>query len=175
MMVIQDRLVKEDYLAEVEKATNAGLRLSDWIRQRLSNSQVLRIGGCMKKVRFSQWLLLAVGIDALMIVRRLWSVSKDFFPLLPYRTLSDWTTYDPEVFAWYAFFVAGIVGVMMARRNKLPLLYWNLWYLVMLAVASFNAPFGSSTERPLLIAGSIIAVVAIYVSHRQVQASALPN
>jgi hypothetical protein len=125
----------------------------------------------MKKVTSFQWLSLAVALDAGIIVRRLWTVSKFYFPLLPYRTLSDWITYDPDVFTWYAFIIAGVVGIIMARRNRLPLLYWNLWYLAVLAPASFYAPFGSSVERPLLVTGSIIASVAAYLSHRQVKAA----
>jgi hypothetical protein len=125
----------------------------------------------MKKMTSSQWLSLAVGVDAGIIVRRLWTVSKYYFPLVPYRTLSDWITYDPDVFTWYAFFIAGIIGIIMARRNRLLLVYWNLWYLAMLAPALFYAPFGSSVERPLLVTGSIIASVAGYFSHRQVKAA----
>lgn len=119
----------------------------------------------------ARWLSLAVGLDAVIIARRFWTVSAYFMPLVPYRTLSDWITYDPDMFTWYAFIIAGIVGIFMARRNRLALLYWNLWYLAMLAPASFYAPFGSSVERPILITGSIIASIATYCSHRKIKAT----
>lgn len=123
----------------------------------------------MTKTPISRWLFLAVGVDAIIIIRRLWTLAQHFYP---HRTLSDWIAFDPNVPIWGAFIIAGIVAIIMAGRNRLTLLYWNLWYLAMLA---FYAPPGSSLERPLLITGSIAAAIATYISHRQIKISALPN
>ena len=124
---------------------------------------------------FSKWLFLAVGVNALMIARRVWDLSWKLFPHGGYRghrTLAGWTG-ESEVFLWAAFFLAGIVAIFMARRDTRPLLYWNLCCLATLIVA--NPPLIGSIEQSLFIAASLVAAVSIYFSRRQASAGASSN
>lgn len=129
----------------------------------------------MKKITFSKWLLLAVGIDALMITRRVWDLSWKLFPHGGYRghrRLAAWNG-EQEVYLWAAFFLAGIGGILIVRRDTRPLLYWNLCCLATLTVA--NPPLIGSIERSLCIAVSGVAAASVHFSRRQAKAATLSS
>jgi len=129
----------------------------------------------MKTTTFSNWLFLAVGIDALMIARRVWDLSWKLFPHGGYRghhTLAAWTG-EQEVYLWAAFFLAAIGGILMARLDTRPLFYWNLCCLATLTVA--HRPLIGGFEHALFIGASLVAAVSIYFSRRQPKAAALSN
>ena len=110
-----------------------------------------------------------------MIVRRLWDLSWKLFPHGGYRgqrALAAWTG-EQEVYLWAVFFLAGIGGILMARRDTRPLLYWNLCSFVTLTAA--YPPLIGDIEHALFIAASLVAAVSIYLSRRQTNAAAFSN
>ena len=129
----------------------------------------------MKETTFSNWLFLAVGIDALMIARRVCDLSSKLFPHGGYRghrTLAAWTG-EQEVYLWAAFFLAGTGGIVMARRDTRPLFYWNLCCVATLTVA--YPPLIGGIEHALFFAASLVAAVSIYFSRRQSKAASSSN
>jgi hypothetical protein len=91
---------------------------------------------------------------------------------VPKRTLASWAD-ESEVYLWLLFFLAGIVGICIARRDSRPVFYWNICCLATLTVAS--PPLIDCIEHSLFIAASLVAAASIHFSRRQAKTAALSN
>jgi hypothetical protein len=111
------------------------------------------------------------------MVWRFWYFTDQLIALLPYRTVTDWTR-DPNLFIWVIFYGAGFVGIRMAvSRDRRPLLFGNVCYLVLLVQGQVRSPmsieillqYPSNLVGPIMIFGGVIATIAIYIGHRQMR------
>ena len=125
--------------------------------------------------KLSRWLWLGLILNISIMVWRFWAISDSLIALLPYRTVTDWTS-DPDGCIWLIFYGLGFVGVRMAvTGDRRPLLFWNVCYLVILVPAdrlSINLllqVFQGNLVGHILIFGAAIATIAIYIGDRRMR------
>ena len=127
--------------------------------------------------KLSRWLWLGLILDISIMVWRFWAISDSLIALLPYRTVTDWTS-DPDPCAWLMFYGLGFVGIQKAvTGDRLPLLFWNVVYLVLLVPFGHWSPmsletllrYPSNLVRPIWIFGAVIATIAIYIGDRRMR------
>ena len=104
-------------------------------------------------------------------------IGDSLIALLPYRTVTDWTS-DPDGCIWLIFYGLGFVGIQMAvTGDRRPLLFWNVVYLALLvpferwSAMSLETllRYPSNLVRPVWIFGAVIATIATYIGHRQMR------
>ena len=129
----------------------------------------------MLRGRLSRWLWLGLVLNISIMVWRFWVITNSLIALLPYRTVTDWTS-DPPI--WLIFYGLGFVGVRMAvTGDRRPLLFWNVVYLVLLVPFGRWSPmsldtllrYPSNLVRPIWIFGAVIATIAIYIGDRRMR------
>src|SRR5262245_58035530 len=101
----------------------------------------------MQSGKLSRWLWLGLILNISIMAWRFWAISDSLIALLPYRTVTDWTS-DPDPCVWLIFYGLGFVGIQMAATgDRRPLLFWNVVYLALLV------PFGrwSALDLALLM------------------------
>jgi len=116
-------------------------------------------------------------LDISIMVWRFWVIGDSLIALLPYRTVSGWTS-DPDGSIWLIFYGLGFVGVRMAvTGDRRPLLFWNVIYLVLLVPFGRWSPMSLETllrypnnpVKPIWILGVVIATIAIYIGDRRMR------
>ena len=113
--------------------------------------------------KLSRWLWLGLILDISIMVWRFWAISDSLIALLPYRTVTDWTS-DPDPYVWLIFYGLGFVGIQKAvTGDRRPLLFWNVCYLSILVPPSKNPVVH------ILIFGAAIATIAIYIGDRRMR------
>ena len=129
----------------------------------------------MQSRKLSRWLWLGLTLNISIMVWRFWAISDYLIALLPYRTVTDWTS-DPPF--WLIFYGLGFVGVRMAvTGDRRPLLFWNVVYLVLLVPFGRWSPmsletllrYPSNPVKPIWIFGAVIATIATYIGHRRMR------
>ena len=127
--------------------------------------------------KLSRWLGLGLILNISIMVWRFWVISDSLIALLPYRTVTDWTS-DPDPCIWLIFYGLGFVGIEMAvAGDGRPLLFWNVVYLVLLVPFGRWSPmsldtllrYPSNLVRPIWIFGAVIATIAIYIGDRRMR------
>ena len=127
--------------------------------------------------KLSPWLWLGLILNTSIMVWRFWAISDSLIALLPYRTVTDWTS-DPDGCIWLIFYALGFVGIRMAvTGDRRPLLFWNVVYLALLVPFGRWSPmsletllrYPSNLVRPIWIFGAVIATIATYIGHRRMR------
>ena len=131
----------------------------------------------MQSRKLSRWLWLGLTLNISIMVWRFWAISDSLIALLPYRTVTDWTS-DPDGCIWLIFYGLGFVGIQMAvTGDRRPLLFWNVVYLALLVPFGRWSPmsletllrYPSNLVRPIWIFGAVIATIATYIGHRRMR------
>ena len=130
----------------------------------------------MQSGKLSRWLGLGLVLNISIVIWRFWAISDDLITLLPYRTVTDWTS-DPPI--WLIFYGLGFVGVRMAvTGDRRPLLFWNVCYLVILvpgvvenrkSIELLLQFFPSNLIGHIHFLGAVIATLALYIGDRRMR------
>jgi hypothetical protein len=127
--------------------------------------------------KLSRWLWLGLILNSSIMVWRSWAITDSLIALLPYRTLTDWTS-DLDGCIWLIFYCIGFVGIQKAvTGDRRPLLFWNVVYLLLLVPFGRWSPMSLETllrdpgklVKPIWVFGVIIATIAIYVGDRRMR------
>ena len=127
----------------------------------------------MQTETYSRWLWLALILDIPIMTRDLWYEGKEALIRLPYWSPTEWVT-EPGPLLGAAFHGLGFIGIVMAiKGDRRPLLFWSMCHLAIVITLNFSLSmdladildrFSSGPKRSILIVGSVIATIAVYIA-----------
>jgi len=113
----------------------------------------------MQSGKLSRCLLLGLILNISIMIWRFWVCADQAASFLPYRTVTDWIS-DPPMYL--IFYGSGFVAIQMAMtRDRRPLLFWDVVYLVLLVPLP--------VVRPVWFIATVIATIATYTGHRRMR------
>jgi hypothetical protein len=132
----------------------------------------------MRTSKFSPWLWVALILDIPITALLFWQSAKQASRLLPYRSVTDWTS-DPILLLATAFACLGFIGVVMALLgDRRALLCWNVCHLALgfafnlsfsMTISDVLRRFSGSPMLQIVMSASVIATIAAYMANRQIR------